>query len=87
MTRSIQPEAEVFGAHLKQLREQREETVRSLAARTGISYPFISDMERGLKVPSLTTLIRLAIALECDVAELVGVFTGRDLRKLVPKSR
>ncbi|HEX7153578.1 MAG TPA: helix-turn-helix transcriptional regulator [Thermoanaerobaculia bacterium] len=80
-----QPEAELFGARLRELREGRGESQRSLAALTGITYAYISEMERGLKVPSLTTIIRLAVALECEVVELVDVFTGRDLRKLVPK--
>jgi transcriptional regulator with XRE-family HTH domain len=82
-----QPEAELFGARLREVREGRGESQRSLAALTGITYAFISEMERGLKVPSLTTIIRLAAALECEVTDLVDVFTGRDLRKLIPKRR
>lgn len=82
-----QPEAELFGARLRELREGRGKSQRSLAALTGITYAYISEMERGLKVPSLTTLIRLAVALECEVTELVDVFTGRDLRKFISKRR
>jgi transcriptional regulator with XRE-family HTH domain len=82
-----QPEAELFGAQLRELREGRGESQRSLAALTGITYAYISEMERGLKVPSLTTIIRLAVALECEVTDLVDVFTGRDLGKLIPKRR
>lgn len=72
---------------MRQLRELRGETTRSLADLTGMSYTYISDMERGVKVPSLTTTIRLAIALECNVSDLVEVFTGRDLSELVPRRR
>jgi len=37
-------------------------------------------MERGLKVPSLTTLFRLAAAMGCRVGDLVAVFDdGFDL--------
>ena len=82
-----QPEAELFGARLRELREERGESQRSLAALTGITYAYISEMERGLKVPSLTTIIRLAVALECEVPDLVDIFTGRDLRKFIPKRR
>jgi transcriptional regulator with XRE-family HTH domain len=82
-----QPEAELFGARLRELREARGESQRSLAALTGITYAYISEMERGMKVPSLTTIIRLAAALECEVVDLVDIFTGRDLRKLIPKRR
>jgi len=70
-----------------ELREQRGETPRSLEDLTGMTHPYISEMERGLKVLSLTTILRLAIALECNVTDLVDVFNGRDLRKLVPKRR
>ena len=82
-----QREGELFGERLRELREQRGETQRSLADLTGMTHPYISEMERGLKVPSLTTLLRLAIALDCNVTDLVDVFNGRDLRKLVPKRR
>jgi len=77
----------VFGARLRELREARGETQRALADATGFSYPYISNMERGIKVPSLTTLLRLTVALQCDVTELVDVFNGRDLRKLIPKQK
>lgn len=51
MTASRQPEAEVFGGRLHKLREERGETLRVLGEVTGLSYVFIGDMERGLKVP------------------------------------
>ena len=78
-------EGELFGARLRELREQRGESQRSLAERTGSTHAYISQMERGLKVPTLTMIVRLAVALECEVIDLVDVFTGRDLRKFIPK--
>lgn len=78
-------EGELFGARLRELREQRGESQRSLAERTGSTHAYISQMERGLKVPTLTMIVRLAVALECEVIDLVDVFTGRDLRKLLAK--
>jgi len=85
MTTRPQPEGMVFGERLRELREQRGETQRSLAEAAGFPHPYISNMERGLKVPSLTTLLRLAVALDCKVTDLVDVFNRRDLRKLIPK--
>ena len=87
MTTRPQPEGAVFGSRLRELREQRGETQQSLADATGFPRPYISNMESGLKVPSLTTLIRLAAALDCNVIDLVDVFTGRDLRKFLPKRK
>jgi transcriptional regulator with XRE-family HTH domain len=80
-------DGELFGARLRELRDQRGESQRSLAALTGSTHAYISQMERGLKVPTLTMIIRLAVALNCEVADLVDVFKGRDLRKLIPKRK
>ena len=82
-----QSDGELFGARLRELREQRGESQRSLAELTGSTHAYISQMERGLKVPTLTMIIRLAVALECEVTDLVGIFTGRDLRKLILKRK
>ena len=73
----------MFGSRLRLLREERGESQRSLAKLTGSSHAYISQMERGLKVPTLTMIIRLAVALECEVWDLVSVFAGRDLQKIV----
>lgn len=87
MTTSLQPEAEIFGARLKELREKRGETVRSLAELADTTFAYISDMEHGRKVPSLSMLLRLAAALDCKVTDLVKVFNDHDLRTLVRKRR
>jgi transcriptional regulator with XRE-family HTH domain len=83
----LQSDGELFGARLRELREQRGESQRSLADLTASTHAYISQMERGLKVPTLTMIIRLAVALECEVADLVDIFVGRDLRKLLPKRK
>lgn len=67
-------EGEVFGAHLRELRTARNLTQQDLADRCGSRVPFISNLERGVTVPSLSTLLRLAEALECDASALVRVF-------------
>ena len=78
-------EAAIFGERLRDLREKQELSLRSLADLAGMSYTYISDMERGLRVPSLTTIIRLAVALDCKVTDLVGMFDKKNLRSLLPK--
>ena len=42
-------------------------------------------MERGIKLPNLMTLLRLAVALECKVAKLVGVFDKTGLSSIIGK--
>ena len=81
------PEGEVFGARLKELREKRGETTRSLAELAGTSHAYITDLEHGRKEPCLSIMLRLAGALECKVTDLVKVFNSHDLRALVKKRR
>lgn len=70
----IANEGVIFGKRLRELRLARKLTQTQLAERCGSSYPFISNLERGVKVPSLTMLLRLAEALQCRVYDLVKVF-------------
>lgn len=85
MTRHVQPEAEVFGLRLREVRQGRNVTQDALAVTSGLTKAYISDMERGLKVPSLTTILRLALALDCKVTALTSVFDRVDLPSILPK--
>ena len=76
--------AEVFGERLREWRGKRGETTRSLAQLAGMSHVYVSDLERGVKAPSLPTIVRLAIALRCKVTDLVDVFNKHDLTELLP---
>ena len=67
----------VFGRHLRELRLAKGLTQSKLAERIDSNYPFISNMERGLMLPGLAMLVRLADALECNVSELVRVLDRR----------
>ena len=77
--------AQVFGERLRELRDKRGESTRSLAEIAGMSYTYVNDLERGIKAPSLPTIVRLAAALRCKVTDLVDVFNKHDLEKLIPK--
>src|SRR5258706_16453388 len=70
-------EGPLFGARLRELRLARGLTQPDIAQRVGTSASNISDLERGIKVPTLTTVARLADALECNVTELVEVLDRR----------
>lgn len=68
------PEGVIFGQRLRELRIARNFSQGELAERCGSNRPFISNLERGVKVPSLTMVLRLADALGCRVYELVEEF-------------
>jgi len=61
-----------FGMRLKRLRTMHGMTQVALAKRAKVSQGFIAQLEGGLKKdPRLSTLRRLAKALNCAVSELV----------------
>ena len=84
-TPPVGPEAELFGARLRELRQKRSLRLEDLAEKAHMSLTFLSNLEGGLKVPSLTTLVRLAVALDCKLTALVLPFDKADLRAMLPK--
>ena len=74
-------EAAVFGRHLRELRLARGLTQAQVAERCGTMVPVISNLERGTTVPTLSTLLHLAVALECTMCRLVEVFDDRSTRR------
>jgi len=49
-----------FGARLQTLRRERDLTQEEIAQKSGISQKYLSELERGEKVPSWETLASLA---------------------------
>ena len=78
----MRPEAELFGRHLRKIRTVREWTQEQLAEEAGITPTYTSDLERGMKVPSLTIILRLARALQIDVSELLEPFSRDTVRRM-----
>jgi len=75
-------EAELFGRRLRELRKARGLTQEALAESSDLSGNYISDLELGLKVPSLTILVRLSQALDVGTCELVKDFTREAVKKM-----
>jgi transcriptional regulator with XRE-family HTH domain len=61
-----------LGAHVRALRKLRGLTLVQLADATGLSHPFLSQLERGLAQPSLGSLRRIAVALETSPIEIIA---------------
>ncbi len=55
-------------SNLRRLRKSRHYTLNDLSRQTGYTASFLSQIERGLKEPSLTTLRKLSEALGVPVA-------------------
>ncbi|TWE07304.1 transcriptional regulator with XRE-family HTH domain [Rudaeicoccus suwonensis] len=58
------------GSYLKDQRQQAQLSLRQLAERTGISNPYLSQIERGLKKPSAEILQALAKGLRISAEQL-----------------
>jgi DNA-binding XRE family transcriptional regulator len=65
--------------------ENRSLSQRALASMAELPDTHISSMERGLTLPNLLTVIRLAVALDCKVSALTSAFDKSDLASLLPK--
>jgi len=73
----------LFGQRLREIRQRRGVSQDQLAVTARMSKAYISNMENGMKVPSLTTILRLAVALNCKVLDLVGAYDKTDIRRLI----
>jgi transcriptional regulator with XRE-family HTH domain len=66
------------GRQLRILREERGLTQEAVGERAGYSGKYVSEIERGLRDPALTTLERLVEqGVGCALDELLGGVTGR----------
>jgi transcriptional regulator with XRE-family HTH domain len=75
----------LFGERLREVREKKGLTQAAVAGAMGVPQTHVSAIERGLMLPNLLTVIRLAIALDCRVSALAAVFDKADLPSLLPK--
>jgi transcriptional regulator with XRE-family HTH domain len=60
------------GRRLRALRHARGLSLKAVAARTGLSIGFLSQVERGLSSPSLRVLTQIADVLEVGLSNLFG---------------
>ena len=60
-----------FGTRIRQLRKEKNLTLRSLAERSGLSYSFIASLEKGRYNPSRESIYALSNPLDADVKELL----------------
>jgi transcriptional regulator with XRE-family HTH domain len=66
----------VIGARVKALRESAGLSLRDLAARSGVSAPMLSQVERGETSPTLTVASRIALGLELRLSQLLRLDEG-----------
>jgi transcriptional regulator with XRE-family HTH domain len=64
--------AERIALSLRKERERQKLSMNAVAARAGLSQQMVSYVERGMRNPTLETLLRVAAALETDLASIIA---------------
>jgi len=65
---------QAFGKTIERLRLEKNMSQAELAEEGEFNRTYISDLERGLKQPSLSTIVRLSKALKIRLATLMEEF-------------
>lgn len=71
INKTLNRDAVHFGTVVNRLRMERSLTLGELAKRTGMNPTHLGVLERGGNMPSLVTILRLALALDLEAADLV----------------
>ncbi|HEY6024743.1 MAG TPA: XRE family transcriptional regulator [Pseudolabrys sp.] len=61
-----------IGARVRFMREQRKMTLEQLSSASNLTKSFVSKVERGISVPSISTAMRLAESFDLTISQLVG---------------
>jgi transcriptional regulator with XRE-family HTH domain len=64
------PAHAAFGETIRAIRKQRGISQESLALKCGLDRTYISGIERGARNPSLTNILKLALALDTSPVQL-----------------
>jgi two-component system, OmpR family, response regulator len=62
----------IIGDTIRTLRKERELTLKQMSRRTGLSISLLSQIERAESSPSISSLYKIAVALESRIQELFG---------------
>ena len=65
-----------FGARVREVRHDRGLTQEQLAEAADLHPTFISNVERGYRVPSVPTLFKLARGLGVEPSDLIDKLSG-----------
>jgi transcriptional regulator with XRE-family HTH domain len=75
--RTVPPQLLAFGRTLRKARRDRDLSQEALADEAGLSAKHVGEIERANKDPRLTTVLKLADALDLRTSELFRAFDER----------
>ncbi len=71
-----------FGSNLRRERQEKKLTQEKLAEKADLDPTYISGIERGVRNPSLLSIVRIAKALGTTASDLSRGIEGRQHRRL-----
>lgn len=72
----------IFGLELRRERNIKKLSQEELAFRVGIHRTYVSQLERGVKSPSLSILFKICAALEINPSKLVSRIHQKTIKEL-----
>ncbi len=64
----------LLGVRLREIRKERAEALTDVSSAVGLTAGYLSDVERGTKLPSVPTLLALADHYQLLLTELLQVY-------------
>src|SRR4051794_11130670 len=64
----------LLGVRLREIRKERQERLEDVSAAAGLAVSYLSEAERGAKLPSVAALTALADHCGVLVTDLLGVY-------------
>ncbi|MEW6282289.1 MAG: helix-turn-helix transcriptional regulator [Candidatus Eremiobacterota bacterium] len=77
MSSSMTPVSRVLGKQIRTVRQSRAMTMERLAELAQLSTTYVGEVERGVKEPSVTTLLKLATAMGVTLRDLLAPLDGQ----------
>ena len=68
---------EIFGKVLREIRTENNISQEKLAELCDLDRTYISLLERGLRQPTITTIFKLARALDISPSSIIGLVENR----------
>ena len=86
MAKSVKTGSEALGRLVQRRREELGMSRRGLVDATGLSYPYVSQIETGYRMPSSSAARSLATALDLSIGVLFGGEAAPELEAGAAKS-
>ena len=75
-----------LGLRLRNLRRQKGFTLEVLAIKTRLTKSYLSKLERGVKIPSIASILKITKAFGIQIGHLFGEITNNDSICVVKKN-